>query len=150
MGHRARDGNLTAENAFIGSTYFPKSLVKTCVAHDPKGLLFGTDAVPTLPLGKNDKERVRQVLDRRVRDKRLLLCSGGRDKLVPYAVGEPVIDILVDAAAGGWYGGGMSVDNRIYDDVGHSFSKDMVVDAVAFLVDAVARGPRGKDSKAKI
>ncbi|XWX01612.1 hypothetical protein V2A60_009640 [Cordyceps javanica] len=136
--------------SFIGGRHFPPSLVRVCAAHDPKGLLFGTDdaAVPGLPLRDADRDRVRRALDRhRLAGKRLLLCSGGRDKLVPPAVGQPVVDVLTDASGGGgWYAGGMSVDSRVYDDVGHAFSKDMVTDAVAFLVDAVARGPRERES----
>lgn len=151
MESRARDINLaSAGEGFIGSAHFPQSLVETCLATDPKALLFGTDPVPTLPLSDGDKDRVRAVLDRRVRGKRLLLCSGGRDKLVPFAVGKPVVDVLVDATrAGGWYAG-TSVESRVYEDVGHSFGKEMVEDAVRFLVDVVGRGPRERESKAKI
>ncbi|OAA70099.1 hypothetical protein LEL_09915 [Akanthomyces lecanii RCEF 1005] len=150
MSTRAAVGNLTpAGESFLGSRYFPSSLVRTTLAHDPKGLLFGTDAVPGLPLGDADKDRVRQALDgQRVRGKRLLLCSGGRDKLVPSAVGRPVVDVLADASRG-WYAG-VSVENKLYEDVGHAFGKDMVEDAVRFLVDAVGRGPRERESKAKI
>lgn len=151
MSSRAATGDLTPAGSFLGSRYFPPSLVRTALAHDPKGLLFGTDAVPPLPLSDADKERVRQTLDgQRVRGKRLLLCSGGRDALVPFAVGKPVVDVLTDATR--WYGGGggVSVESRVYADVGHAFSKDMVEDTVRFLVDAVARGSRERESKAKM
>ncbi|KAJ6784935.1 hypothetical protein PWT90_04433 [Aphanocladium album] len=154
LSHRAVTGKLATAETFVGSRYFPRSLARPTSAHDPKAMLFGgvTSPVPALPLGDADRERVRQVLDRRVRGKRLLLCSGGRDTLVPPAVGQPVVDVLTDAAragGGGWYDA-TSVDSRVYEDVGHAFGKDMVTDAVKFLVDAVARGPREKDSKAKI
>ncbi|EGX87641.1 hypothetical protein CCM_09602 [Cordyceps militaris CM01] len=157
MSTRAAAGNLVvpAGSSFLGSSHFPPSLARVCAAHDPKALLFGADdnhrrrPVPDVPLGEDDRERVRSVLDRhRVAGKRLLLCSGGRDTLVPAAVGQPVVDVLTEASAG-WYPA-MSVESRVYEDVGHAFSKDMVTDAVAFLVDAVARGPRERESKAKI
>ncbi|PMB72157.1 hypothetical protein BM221_002257 [Beauveria bassiana] len=150
MSSRAAAGNLVAKgSSFLGSRHFPASLVRICAAHDPKAMLFGTEPVPGLPLGDADRDRVRQVLDRhRVAGKRLLLCSGGRDKLVPYAVGQSTVDVLKDASES-WYPG-ISVDSRVYKDVGHAFGKDMVTDAVAFLVDAVARGPREKESRAKM
>ncbi|OAA56862.1 hypothetical protein ISF_07378 [Cordyceps fumosorosea ARSEF 2679] len=142
MSSRAVAGGLASSaEAFIGGPHFPPSLVRACLAHDPKVVLFGgaERPVPSVPLGEQDRERVRDALDRRrVAGKRLLLCSGGRDALVPPAVGRPVVDVLVDA--GRWYD--VRVDSRVYEGVGHAFSKDMVTDAVEFLVDAVARGPR--------
>lgn len=156
MSQRAQAGGLATAETFVGSHLFPPGLVRPTRAHDPKAALFGaTEPVPALPLRDADRDRVRQALERRgVRGKRLLLCSGGRDQLVPYAVGKPVVDVLIEALrsreeVGGWYGG-TSVDSKVYEDVGHAFSKDMVTDAVAFLVEAIARGPRERDSKPKI
>jgi hypothetical protein len=149
MSSRAALAELDTGGSFIGSKYFPQSLVEVCLANDPKGILFGTQPVPSLPLSSNEQNRLREILDRRVRGKKLLLCSGTDDKLVPYANGKAVIEVLKDAAGSGWYKE-MSVDDRVYDGVGHAFSKDMVEDAVQFLVEAVERGPRSKKDRAHI
>lgn len=149
MSSRAEQAKLETGGSFMGSKYFPQSLVETCLANDPKGILFGTQPLPSLPLSSSEQGRLREILDRRVRGKKLLLCSGGDDKLVPHANGKPVIDILKDASSSGWYKE-TSVDDRVYAGVGHSFSKDMVGDAVQFLVEAVARGPRDKKDRARI
>ncbi|OAA33305.1 hypothetical protein AAL_00770 [Moelleriella libera RCEF 2490] len=105
-------------------------LLRTLRAHDPKSILFGDAPLPppaALAEGA-EQTRVRGILDSRIRGKRLLVCSGADDRLVPDA--------------------GVVLEDRVYEGVGHSFSKDMVQDAVAFLVNAVAEGPRR--SRAKI
>lgn len=130
------------ETGFLGSKYFPADSVATARRFDPKGILFGTDAIPALPLSSTEQDRLRSIFDSRVRGKKLLLCSGGADELVPYSKGEAFIRLLKDAA-GGWYAdGGVEVDDRVYEGVGHRFAADMVNDAVAFLMRAVAEGPR--------
>ncbi|KAL7892157.1 hypothetical protein HDV63DRAFT_176975 [Trichoderma sp. SZMC 28014] len=137
------------ETGFLGSKYFPADSVATARRFDPKGILFGTDAIPALPLSTAEQDRLRSILDSRVRGKKLLLCSGGADELVPYSKGEAFIRLLKDAA-GGWYAdGGVEVDDRVYEGVGHRFVADMVNDAVAFLMRAVAEGPRVRKKDAE-
>ncbi|KAH6604537.1 hypothetical protein Trco_006244 [Trichoderma cornu-damae] len=144
------------ENGFLGSKYFPADSVTAVRNRDPKGILFGTGAVPSLPLSAAEQGRLRKILDSRVRGKKLLLCSGGADDLVPYAKSEPFIRVLTDAASGWYADGGVRVDNRIYEGVRHVFHADMVNDSVEFLMQVVAEGPRrdkGDDdveSRAKI
>ncbi|KAH7148395.1 Alpha/Beta hydrolase protein [Dactylonectria macrodidyma] len=147
MEDRASSTGLEYGASFLGSKYFPPDVVATCLAQDPKAVLFGTSAVPPAPLMTSERSRLRPLLDSRVRGKRLLLCSGAEDTLVPYANGKPVIDALKDAVGdeAGWYREGRVVlEDRVYEGVGHRFSKDMVLDAVRFLVDAVEAGPRGR------
>lgn len=91
---------------------------------------------------------MRDILDSRIRGKRLLVCSGANDRLVPYANSQPFLTLLKDALDGWYSDAGVVLEDRVYEGVGHSFSKDMVQDAVAFLVNAVAEGPRR--SRAKI
>ncbi|UKZ75009.1 hypothetical protein TrVFT333_002681 [Trichoderma virens FT-333] len=126
LGSRAAASKLDYGGAnFLGSKYFPADSIAT--------------------------DRLRKILDSRVRGKKLLLCSGGADELVPYAQAEPLIRVLKDAV-GGWYAdGGVEVDDRVYEGVGHRFAADMVNDAVAFLMRVVAEGPRQKsESRAKM
>ncbi|KAI9163006.1 hypothetical protein HJFPF1_04603 [Paramyrothecium foliicola] len=142
MSGRAQVSALDCGNSpFLGSRFFPPDLVSTCLRHDPKAVLFGTSPVPSPPLAPAEASRVRGALEaRRLRGKRLLLCSGGADELVPYARSAPLLAALKDVLADGR--AGVSLDDRVYEGVGHKFDKDMVLDAVDFLVKAVADGPR--------
>ena len=54
-------------------------------------------------------------------------------------------------AAGEWYREeGVEVDERVYQGVGHSFSADMVVDSVRFVMEVVggADGPGSEEGRA--
>ncbi|KAK3994695.1 hypothetical protein QBC44DRAFT_321809 [Cladorrhinum sp. PSN332] len=130
---------------FAGSRDFPSSLVQACRKGDPKGLLFGTE--PVAEGGSltraNQQAGVRQrVLYERLEGKRLLVCTGEKDKLVPVRCSEPFM---------GWLKGAVEqppppseeqrilVDERIYAGVGHEFSEGMVKDAVEFLLEAVRK-----------
>ncbi|KAM0555154.1 hypothetical protein ACHAPJ_006506 [Fusarium lateritium] len=146
MSDRAAQANLDCGADFVGSKYFPKDLIKTCCNHDPKSLLFGTSPIPSSALPAAEQTRLRAILDARVRGKKLLLCSGGDDALVPYANSKSFVALLKEAVGeGGWYrDGGVELDDRVYEGIGHSFSAGMVEDAVKFLVNAVENGPRGK------
>ncbi|KOS22828.1 hypothetical protein ESCO_003455 [Escovopsis weberi] len=151
MSDRGRESNLDLEGApFFGSRYFPQDLVELCLRNDPKAMLFGAGDVAA-PASEEEAARLRGVLDARVRGKKLLLCFGARDRLVPYENSRPLVDLLKDAcAAGGWYAdAGLAVTDKVYEGVGHRFSGDMVEDAVAFLMERVREGPRG-DVKARI
>lgn len=153
LSSRAAYSNMNYDpKTFLGSAHFPEAVVNNCLAHDPKGILFGVQSVPNIPLSTADQDRLRPILESRVHGKRLLLCFGADDKLVPPANSMPLLAVLKDAATG-WYDGGkggIAVIDKVYDGVGHAFSKDMVTDSVEFIVDAVARGPRTKQHKAKI
>lgn len=133
----------------MGSKYFPPDLLAKNLSRDPKGILFGTADIPQVPIAKAEQDRLRPILEGRVRGKHLLLCSGAEDKLVPYKDSEPVIKVLQDAASG-WADGSFSITDKLYKGAGHEFRGDMVADSVAFIVDAVAHGPRDKRRKAKI
>lgn len=136
MSRRASTSNLTLENdkPFLGSKYFPPSLISTCLAHDPRGLLFGLDPPTT-----TDSRSTSFDLSR-PRSKRLLICSGADDKLVPHDAGVPFIQALKARGVEG-------LDERIYEGVGHAFSGEMVMDAVEFLVEAVKEGPRKEKAR---
>jgi hypothetical protein len=149
MKDRARKSKLntykTTDNgsSFLGSTSFPPSLVAAVIRSDPKGILFGLDDIPAAPYHElssaEQQDRLRRILDARLKDKRIIVCSGAEDKLVPYAISRPFLEFLTDATReGGWYGdGGLSVENFLYDGVGHTFSEGMMQDSVRFLVDVL-------------
>ncbi|PTB68501.1 hypothetical protein BBK36DRAFT_1156762 [Trichoderma citrinoviride] len=134
------------ETGFLGSKYFPADTIAAIRKSDPKGILFGTEPVPSLPLSQSEQDRLRAIFDgRRIRGKKLLLCSGAADELVPYKHAQPLIGVLKDAAEGWYKDGGLEVDDRVYEGVGHKFSAEMVSDAVDFLVRVVGEGRRGRD-----
>ncbi|WQF88353.1 Putative alpha/Beta hydrolase [Colletotrichum destructivum] len=142
--------------SFLGSKDFPSDLVASCLRHDPKGILFGTGAVPASAEGlpEDERRRLGGILDGLgLRRKRFLVCSGAEDKLVPYKMSEPFVEFFA-GAAGAWYADrGVVVENKVYDGVGHAFSEGMVEDSVRFLVDAVAEkdgGQGGDERRAKI
>lgn len=135
----------SAGEAFVGSADFPPALVAQCTQFDPRGIVFGTRPIIEVP-GKDDQARIKAVLDKSVKGKRFLLCSGGADKLVPWRCSETFTRFFVSAAEGWYKDSGLRVDNRVYDGVGHECSDGMVVDAVRFLVEEVigaGTGPAG-------
>lgn len=145
---RARKSKLATWKAedngrsFLGSKDFPPSLVAMALKCDPKGILFGTGEVAN-PTGASDdataeRARLRRILDERLRGKRILLCSGADDKLVPYECAEDMVDFLRTASETWYRDGDLVVDNRVYDGIGHVFAAPMIQDAVRFLTDTVA------------
>ncbi|KAH9906975.1 hypothetical protein F4778DRAFT_606081 [Xylariomycetidae sp. FL2044] len=132
-----QDGGAT----FLGSRDFPPALVGACHKYDPRGILFGAAGVPVptaTPIPTSEQQRLRPLLDARVRGKRFQVLSGGADKLVPYAAGVPFLDVFKEAA-GGWYkDGGVYLEDNVYPEAGHEFSAEMRRDAVRFILDTVA------------
>lgn len=146
MSDRAVKAGLDCGKDFLGSKYFPSSLVHTACTCDPKAVLFSANPLPQLPLSDDERARLADLLDARglrgPRGKPLLLLSGQTDQLVPHRNTRPFVEVLEAV-------GGVSVDDRVYEGVGHAFSGDMVRDAVAFLVKAAMEEPRG-EAQAKI
>lgn len=132
--------------SFLGSKDFPPSLVEACKKFDPKAIFFGSSAVPDTKASGTSEEVARQILRDRLRGKKFLLCSGGDDKLVPYRCSEPFTRWFKQATGSWFKDENVSVDDRIYPGIGHSFSADMVTDSVQFILDAVASaGPAPND-----
>lgn len=124
MEGRAKVAGLQEEDkALLGSKWFPSDLVQTCSENDPKSLLFGRE----IPGG----EATTGYDIGGLKGKKLLLCSGGDDELVPHRCGTAFLKGLRDL--------GVEFDDRVYPGVGHHFPKEMVEDTIEFLVDAVGR-----------
>lgn len=131
--------------SFIGSTDFPEALVTAVGRWDPTGYLFGSGHdIPTTAPSPDEQQRLAPLLDAAIKGKRVLVCSGGADKLVPYHAAKPFMDFLKDATRTWWKEGGVYVEDNVYDGIGHTFSPGMVKDAVRFICDTVA----GEDSTA--
>ncbi|KAK4138013.1 hypothetical protein BT67DRAFT_128232 [Trichocladium antarcticum] len=123
--------------SFLGSRDFPPSLVKACEKSDPKAIFFGAgpiqDATAATP-----SDGARDVVHERLRGKKFLLCSGADDKLVPYRCAEPFLKWFQHATESWLKEENVSIDNRVYPGIGHSFSAEMITDSVQFVVDVVA------------
>ncbi|KAM0285616.1 hypothetical protein ACHAQH_001322 [Verticillium albo-atrum] len=149
MTNRAKNAGLSSYTAddkgasFLGSKDFPKDLVRACAKHDPKAILFGTGMIPKKP-SEEEQQQLKAVLNDRLKGKKFLVCSGGDDKLVPYSQSKRFLEFL-ESATKTWYKeGGIVLENKVYEGIGHAFSEDMVEDAVRFLLDEVASAPGGE------
>lgn len=133
----------SAGERFVGSADFPPALVAQLAQFDPHGIVFGTGPVIETPSSTEEQARMRAVLDKSVKGKRFLMCTGGADKLVPWRCSEAFTRFFVGAAEGWYKDSGLRVDNRVYDGIGHECSDGMVVDAVRFLVEEVVAAGTG-------
>lgn len=124
---------------FLGSRDFPAALAGSVLKRDPKGIVFGADTA-VWPSTADGEKAVHDTLYKHVAGKRFLVCSGGADKLVPYKNGEPFMDVFKKAATM-WPDLALTVQDNVYEGIGHQFSTGMVVDAVKFVVETVADAP---------
>lgn len=142
MSDRARLSKLktyTTSNGanFLGSVDFPKALISSCEKRDPKAMLFGTSEIIDNLSGEEQK-RVRDLLDAKLKGKRMLVCSGGSDKLVPYHCSEPFLKFLKQATNGWYRDGGVYVEDNVYAGIGHAYSEGMTKDTTRFVSDLLA------------
>ncbi|KAH6630863.1 hypothetical protein B0J18DRAFT_114433 [Chaetomium sp. MPI-SDFR-AT-0129] len=156
MADRARLSKLPTYSAqdagasFLGSRDFPPSLIQASQKYDPKAIFFGIDPIPDLssnstPSSNDETSRQRQILHTRLANKKILLCSGAIDKLVPYRFSEPFVRWFKQATGVWWPEEGVEVEDRVYEGVGHAFSAEMVRDAVQFVVGVVGGEQLGEE-----
>lgn len=132
---------------FLGSKDFPPSLITATQKSDPKSLLFGPGPIPHLAAGDGGSySHLLQKFESTIKGKRILVCSGADDKLVPYKSSEPFLKFLKEATGkGGWWeSGGVYLEDNVYEGVGHAFSEGMVRDTVRFVSDTLATTPVSK------
>ncbi|CAG8983701.1 hypothetical protein HYALB_00006270 [Hymenoscyphus albidus] len=128
---------------FLGSKHFPQSLITVAQKYDPKSLFFGTSPIPSL--SPSEQSRLRPTLESTIKGKRILVCSGADDKLVPYKSSEPFLTFLKEATGkDGWWDGDVYLEDNVYPGVGHAFSEGMVRDAIRFVNDTLASPPAAK------
>lgn len=133
MSDRAqRSGRESYGAGFLGSSDFPYSLFRVVQLRDPKGIFFGAHKVPTDP-SEADRNKYRIILEKKLKNKHILVCSGEDDKLVPYGCSEPFLKFL-ESASNGWYNdGNFHLQNKTYPGVGHTCTDEMERDSVLFL-----------------
>lgn len=153
MSDRARLSKLATYTSpdganFLGSKDFPKALVASAEKWDPKGILFGTSEINPDP-SHSEQALLREILDTRIKDKRVLVCSGRDDKLVPYHCSEPFLQFLKNAASGWYKDGNLYVEDNVYAGIGHAYSEGMIKDTIRFVNDTLS-GTSAVDNKFSI
>jgi len=131
---------------FLGSKDFPKALISSIENWDPRGLLFGTSEINPNPLEK-DQAHLREILDSKIKGKKILVCSGGDDKLVPYHCAEPFMKFLKNATSGWYKDGNVYVEDNVYPGIGHAYSEGMMKDTTRFMGDVLAGASTKPTSK---
>jgi hypothetical protein len=132
---------------FFGSKDFPDSLIASALKRDPKGLLFGRGEVTRKPT-EIEQRHLHGILDEHVRGKRVLVCSGGSDKLVPYRCSEPFLQFLKEANQTWYYDGDFHVEDIIYPGVGHEYTDEMMSATAKFVGEVLADAASHSGQKA--
>jgi hypothetical protein len=133
---------------FLGSPDFPQALQAAIAQYDPAGLLLPGYFSPT----ESDSQPTKAQLDRfkilvreRLHGKHILNLSGKVDKLVPYAAGEPFLNIfkqVLDEDKSLDIG----FEDVLFDGVGHAFPKAMA-DKASEWICGVLEERDGRESK---
>ncbi|KAJ9604118.1 hypothetical protein H2200_011641 [Cladophialophora chaetospira] len=132
---------------FLGSSDFPPALIEAIKRNDPVGIIW---SLPGLKWRKDQEhlhtqlsEEERQILlpamTSSFGNKRILNLSGGADKLVPYAHSKPFVDWLKTVSKKGeWFeGGGLVLEDIVFDGVGHEVPSTMVTEMVRFVKESL-------------
>jgi hypothetical protein len=122
---------------FLGSKDFPKALISSVQKSDPRGQLFGTSEINPNPSIK-EQARLRELFDSKIKGKKVLVCSGSDDRLVPYHCSEPFMKFLKNATTGWYKDGNVYVEDNVYPGVGHVYSEGMIKDTMRFVSDVLA------------
>ena len=138
--------------SFLHSKSFPRSLKLAVERYDPAGLILGQLDGVTIDghlaePSDSEKDKISRVLDNTLQGKRILLLSGGADKLVPYKCGEPFLMFLKSAITTFYGHGGITLEDIVYPDVGHEISPDMVKELIRFVAESL--GTEVRDSHPK-
>ncbi|PGH16109.1 hypothetical protein AJ80_05324 [Polytolypa hystricis UAMH7299] len=147
----------------MGSEAFPQGFLDRVRHLDPAAFFLKHMAESAVPAPIRDgpipeptekeKEILCPVLSQSLAGKRILLLSGGSDKLVPYHRGEAFLTWLKKAISpdGGWFAdGGVSLEDLIFEGVGHEVTPEMVDHAIEFIGESLLAGDDTKGSVGKV
>ncbi|KAI9833602.1 MAG: hypothetical protein M1819_003555 [Sarea resinae] len=134
---------------FFGSQDFPPGLVDAVRESDPSSLLTGSllsdhppppgpESNTTAPCHASPSATRRERISHHLSNKRMLVLSGGADKLVPYMCSAPFLSYLKEANAGWFREGGLSIEDIVYDGVGHETTPQMAQAAVRFIIECLS------------
>jgi pimeloyl-ACP methyl ester carboxylesterase len=132
------DWGPTNPHKFLGSKSFPRAFYSVVEKYDPAGLIMRELDGVTIDdrlhePSDSEKRKISMALDRTLRGKRILLLSGGADKLVPYKCGEPFLNFLQTAINTYYKHGGIVLQDRVFDGVGHEICPEMVGELIRFV-----------------
>lgn len=134
---------------FLGSPDFPTALQDAIAQYDPAGLLLPglfNPTGPDAPLQKTTLDRCKTLLRERLHGKQILNLSGAADKLVPYAAGEPFLNIfkkILEEEPGLK----ISFEDVLFDGVGHAFPKAMADKSAEWICAVLERDEAVVSSK---
>ncbi|KLJ11926.1 hypothetical protein EMPG_12930 [Blastomyces silverae] len=146
---------------FLGSESFPQSLMDTIRKYDPARFFLSQMTHPAVaepilhgPLPEptdHEKKAIGPLITRCLQGKKILLISGGKDKLVPYARGEPFLTWLKKAISpGGWYAdGAVTLEDLICEEAGHEVTPPMMEQAIRFIGESLAEGAENTQPKVR-
>ncbi|KAF1849004.1 uncharacterized protein K460DRAFT_364929 [Cucurbitaria berberidis CBS 394.84] len=127
--------------SFLGSPDFPLALQDAIAQYDPAGLLLPGQFNPTSADPQPDKaklDRFKVLLRERLQGKQILNLSGKVDKLVPYAAGEPFLNVLKGVLQQE-PSLNIAFEDVLFDGVGHAFPTAMADKATEWLCNVLAK-----------
>jgi pimeloyl-ACP methyl ester carboxylesterase len=137
---------------FLGSRDWPASLMAEVERRDPAGVVTGVLARGSRPgeeswekkMSADEMRRLRPEMEKWFGGKRVLLLSGGADKLVSYKFSEPFVTWLKSAVAkDGWFADGdVYLKDVVYEGIGHEVPPEMVQEMLPFINDSMREGDR--------
>lgn len=143
-------------SSFLGSVDFPASLVEAIEKYDPAGLCLGAAPRPEVAYDQDpspeQQRNLRLLLQNCLQSKRIINLSGGADKLVPYAQGEPFLRWLKRAISPqGWFrAGNVTLEDIVFDGDGHEMSSEMLEEALRFIEQSLDPESRSIEASSKI
>lgn len=126
---------------FLGSTDFPPALQEAVERWDPAGFL--QEGHKSTELVGDVQQHFQRKIHQHLAGKSILNLSGGADKLVPYACGQPFIKVLKEAVSSHK---DISFEDVIFEGVGHDFSPLMAAKAASWLSDVLERDAQSSTS----
>ncbi|RMI97187.1 hypothetical protein CDV36_016249 [Fusarium kuroshium] len=141
---------------FIGSRDFPASLATVLrdvdAAQRIMGSAYGTSR---REVSEAEAQQLRKcIMSERPRGKRLLVVSGGADRMAPYKLTSPVMEFLQRAVgenSSQRHDGGLVMKTVVVPNVQHELMMEMVYEAVNFVLESVAcHSPSSSQPASKI
>lgn len=140
---------------FVGSPDFPPPLLQALEKRDPAAIFLGELDTVTgddhLHRPSESEQRRLLPLMSRLSGKKIICLSGGKDRLVPHAQGQPFIQWLqraVDKESGWFNSHDVEIEDIVDKDARHEFSASMRKDAERWLCRYLATGSgKGLESK---
>ena len=144
-------------SSFLGSVDFPTGLVTAVEKYDPAGMCLGVvsrseDSFEQVPSPERQRDLI-PLLKHSLEGKRIMNLAGADDKLVPYTQAEPYLRWLKRAInPNGWFKEGhVTLEDIVFDGVGHEMSPDMLKAAIRFIEESLESNPaNARETTSKI